>query len=142
MSFRRIMIGLDGEPLAFHAAEVGVELARALGAEVALVYVVERLLAQAPGIAPSELIAEDEKEGRSALDDALRLLPVGTSATRLMPTGEPAAEIVRAAREWGADLIVVGSHARHGLGRMLLGSVAEAVMRRAACPVLVVRKEG
>ncbi len=136
------MIALDGEPLAFHAAEVGVELARTLGAEIALVYVVERLLAQAPGISPAELMAEDEKEGRAALSNALRLLPEELSAARFMPAGEPAAEIVRASREWSADLIVVGSHARHGFGRMLLGSVAEAVMRQAGCPVLVVRKQG
>jgi nucleotide-binding universal stress UspA family protein len=142
VSFRRIMIAVDGEPLAFHAAEAGVGLAQALAAEVALIYVLEPLLAQAPGISPAELTAQDEKEGRGALDDALRLLPQGLSATRFMPVGEPAAEIVRAARGWGADLIVVGSHARHGLGRILLGSVAEAVMRHAGCPVLVVRKDG
>jgi universal stress protein A len=55
--------------------------------------------------------------------------------------GKPAAEIVNAAKEWPADVIVIGSHGRAGVTRVLLGSVAEAVMRHAPCPVLVVRPE-
>ena len=47
--------------------------------------------------------------------------------------------ILQAASEWGADLIVIGSHGRDGLTRALLGSVAEGVMRQAPCPVLVVK---
>jgi nucleotide-binding universal stress UspA family protein len=55
--------------------------------------------------------------------------------------GKTATEIVKAAKDWSADLIVIGSHGRGGVDRLLLGSVAEAVMRHAACPVLVVRAE-
>ncbi|MGE5112215.1 MAG: universal stress protein [Acidobacteriaceae bacterium] len=47
--------------------------------------------------------------------------------------------MVKAANEWPADLIVIGSHGRGGVERLLLGSVAESVTRHAACPVLVVR---
>ena len=50
--------------------------------------------------------------------------------------GDPATEIVRVAQERGADLIVMGTHGRTGLQRMLTGSVAEEVVRRATCPVL------
>jgi len=53
--------------------------------------------------------------------------------------GEPAAEIVRVARERGAGLIVISSHGRTGLGRILFGSTAESVVRHAHCPVLVVK---
>jgi nucleotide-binding universal stress UspA family protein len=53
--------------------------------------------------------------------------------------GEPAAEILRAADEVGADLIVMGTHGRGGLGRVLMGSVAESVLREAPCPVLIAR---
>lgn len=53
--------------------------------------------------------------------------------------GDPAEEIVRVARESEAELIVMGTHGRTGLGRLLLGSVAEEVMRKADCPVLTVR---
>ena len=53
--------------------------------------------------------------------------------------GEPAAEIVRVAEERGAGLIVISSHGRTGLGRILFGSTAESVVRHARCPVLVVK---
>jgi nucleotide-binding universal stress UspA family protein len=54
--------------------------------------------------------------------------------------GAPAEEILRAADEVGADLVVMGSHGRTGLSRLLMGSVAETVMRRAGCPVLLSRR--
>jgi universal stress protein A len=58
---------------------------------------------------------------------------------RLEP-GSPAETIVRIAREEGADLIVMGTHGRTGMSRMLMGSVAEAVVRKAPCPVLTLRQ--
>jgi nucleotide-binding universal stress UspA family protein len=56
-------------------------------------------------------------------------------------TGTPATAITKAAKDWPADLIVIGSHGRSGMRRALLGSVAEGVMRNAPCPVLVVRAQ-
>jgi nucleotide-binding universal stress UspA family protein len=53
--------------------------------------------------------------------------------------GDPAAEIIRAAQETGAELIVMGTHGRTGLQRLLMGSVAEQVLRKASCPVLTVK---
>ena len=63
----------------------------------------------------------------------------GLDVEELIVHGEPAAEIVRVARERGADLIVISSHGRTGLGRILFGSTAESVVRYAPCPVLVVK---
>lgn len=59
--------------------------------------------------------------------------------THRLSVGDPAGEIVRIAGEEGAEMIVLGTHGRSGLTRMLMGSVAEAVVRRAPCPVLVYR---
>jgi nucleotide-binding universal stress UspA family protein len=56
-----------------------------------------------------------------------------------MPVGKPALEIVKSAKEWPADVIVLGSHGRTGVARVFLGSVAEAVLRHAPCSVLVIR---
>jgi nucleotide-binding universal stress UspA family protein len=53
--------------------------------------------------------------------------------------GDPATEILALAQEIGCDLIVIGTHGRTGVGRLLMGSVAEAVLRRAPCPVLTVK---
>jgi nucleotide-binding universal stress UspA family protein len=59
-------------------------------------------------------------------------------AQRLL-CGKPADEIVRCAEEEGVDMIVMGTHGRRGLSRLLMGSVSEAVVRRAPCPVLTIK---
>ena len=80
-------------------------------------------------------------------DSAERELPrlaeceesAGLNVEELIVHGEAASEIVRVARERQVDLIVISSHGRSGLGRILFGSTAEAVVRHASCPVLVVK---
>ena len=63
----------------------------------------------------------------------------GLDVEEVIVHGDAAAEIVRVASERGVDLIVVSSHGRTGLGRIIFGSTAEAVVRHASCPVLVVK---
>ena len=80
-------------------------------------------------------------------DSAVRELPklaeceecAGLEIEELIVHGEAASEIVRVAKERKVDLIVIASHGRTGLGRILFGSTAEAVVRHASCPVLVVK---
>jgi universal stress protein A len=139
VSFRRILIAVNGEPLAAHAAELGIELASSLEAEIALVHAIEPGLSQAPGITPGDLISEGQREGRRLFDGFRQLLPPERPPLEFIQLGKPASEIVKTAREWRADIIVIGSHGRHGIQRALLGSVAEEVMRHAPCPVLVVK---
>ena len=64
----------------------------------------------------------------------------GTRVDHRLNEGHPVTEILGVAEEVNADMIVMGTHGRTGLGRLLLGSVAEQVMRKARCPVLTVRK--
>lgn len=75
---------------------------------------------------------------REALD-ALEPRDQSIVMDRALVEGDPATEIVRAADAYGADLIVMGTHGRRGLSRFVMGSVAEAVHRKAKCPVLTVR---
>jgi len=127
MSFGRILIAVDSEPIAAHAADIGVELARSLGAEVALIHVIDSRPAYAAetGISPNALIAQAQQDGKRLLAGFRQRLCLQPSALEFMQAGAPAAEIAKAAREWPADLIVIGSHGRGGLQRALLGSVAE-----------------
>jgi len=83
--------------------------------------------------------AEDTLEARCG-----QLRQSGIKARWRLEVGVPFEEIVKAAHEEGADMIVMGTHGRSGLNRLLLGSVAERVVRLALCPVLTVRqkKEG
>ena len=138
MSFSRILIAVDSDPVAAHAADIGVELARSLGANVALIHVIDAspVYGADTGISPNELIAQAEQDGKRLLA-GFRVLQA--SALEFVQAGTPANEIAKAAKQWPADLIVIGSHGRGGVQRVLLGSVAEGVMRHASCPVLVIR---
>jgi nucleotide-binding universal stress UspA family protein len=140
MTFGRVLIALDESALAAHAVAAGCDLARALKADIALVYVVDPTLAFLPesGIPAADLMAELKREGERLLSAAAKR--IGDSPTwQFVRMGKPADEVLAAAREWNADLIVIGTHGRSGMSRLVMGSTAESVLRRAACPVLVVR---
>jgi universal stress protein A len=143
LSFQRILVAVDAEPVAAHAADVGRELAHALGATLAFIYVVDPSTVAAPdgGIPASELIALAETDGKRVLAGFRPVMAGQSIPLEFVQVGTPASEIVKTATQWSADLIVIGSHGRGGLSRALLGSVAEAVMRHAPCPVLVIRAQ-
>jgi len=139
--FRKVLIAVDMSAAGVHATRIGLKLAASLGAEVAFVH------ACAPEVSDAGWLAVGSADlGRApdaeicevlaALDGEVQP-PAG--APRFTPMGDPAEGVVDMARAWPADLLVIGSHGREGLERVLLGSVAEAVARHAPCPVLVVR---
>lgn len=143
MRFRRVLVAVDESPIAAHAAEVGAAIARDLGAELAFVHV----LGPFPNPPLETLVTEDQLMAESSLE-AKGLLARLREHVSAKPTplefvrvGKAAPEILATAREWPADMVVIGSHGRGGVQRLALGSVAEAVMRKARCPVLVVRAQ-
>ncbi len=131
----RILVPLDFSPQSARALAYAEELARRFGAELLLLHVSE-LLAVVPG---SDLI---EAKVLTAQRDltllAERLRESGLTASGTVRAGAAHAEIVRVAAAERSDLIVMGTHGRGGLARALMGSVAERVVRRAGCPVLMV----
>ncbi len=143
MTFRRIMIALDESALSAHAMDVGIALAAALRAEVALIYVVDPGLAYTAqaGIPPAVLLADLKREGHALLAAAVERTGGTPPPRQFLHEGHPGREIVAAAREWEAELIVLGTHGRSGLTRVVMGSTAEEVLRHAPCPVVVVRSE-
>lgn len=143
MSFQKILIAVDGSTVAAHAADVGIELARLLGGELGFVHAVDPSANYAPdsGIAAAALLAQAEQEGKGLLNDYHLRASFQRPSHEFLQVGRPATEIVKAAQEWPADLIVIGSHGRGGVTHVLIGSVAEGVMRHAHCPVLVVRAQ-
>jgi len=144
MSFRKILIAVDESAFAARAADVGFELARSLGAEVALIHAVDpAVVAYAPegGIPAGELANLAQQDGKRLLAAFAQRASLQPAPLEFIHVGKTATEIVKAAKDWPADLIVIGSHGRGGINRLLLGSVAEAVMRQAECPVLVVRAQ-
>ncbi len=144
MNFKKILVAIDGSDLATRVADVAVELARALGGEVALVHAVDAAtghLAESL-LSPSDMIPAAEEEGKRLLAEMRQRMAAQPPSLEILPVGSPATEVVKAAKDWSADLIVIGSHGRAGVQKVLFGSVGESVMRNAPCPVLVVRAEG
>lgn len=139
----RICCALDFSDTSRLAMARAAEMARHCGAQLTLLHV-----HQPPSQPTVELLAPARALEELATVDLARDLAVWrTEAERIATTavrmalveGDPAAEILRYARDHGVDLLVLGTHGRTGLRRLVLGSVAERVVRQAPCPVMVVR---
>jgi len=143
MSFKQILIAIDGSAPSIDAARTGFDLAADLSAKVTTIYIVDPPVPYSGGIgiAPDELLRVAGRDSEQAMTALRGAVQVPEGADHLVRVGHPAETILQVARDLRADMIVIGSHGRSGLGRVLLGSVAESVVRQASCPVLVVRKE-
>ena len=145
--YQRILVPVDGSETANKALVAALQMARESSGRVRLVHVVEELAYltgyEQYGGYSGELVSAMREAGNKVLDDALSIArSAGVQAdSRLYDKlGERLAEVVaEAADDWKADLVVVGTHGRRGLGRMLLGSGAEQILRLARVPVLVIR---
>ena len=145
--FKRILVPIDGSATANKALTAALQLARDAGGQLLLVHVVEELAFvdgyDMYGGHSGELLRVMREAGEKLLDEALAVArSAGVPAERMLfdTFGERLADVVRdAARKWNADLIVVGTHGRRGLGRVFLGSGAEQIIRLAPVPVLVFR---
>jgi nucleotide-binding universal stress UspA family protein len=139
MPFQRLLVAIDGSEFAAHALEVASSLAAALDAHIGLVHVIDpKLVAGETGVPADQLWAVWRRDGHGLLDTAASALPAQPPAWKFLRKGAPWKEIIASAREWPADLLVVGTHGRSGLTRLLLGSTAEEVVRHGPCPVVVV----
>ena len=146
MEIRSILLPTDFSECARHAVPYAAELARLVGARVVCLHDVEPVV-PAVGWTPIAEPLPVADVGEQLEDSAARELPrfarceefEGLDVEDVITRGEAAAEIVRVASERAADLIVISSHGRAGLGRILFGSTAESVVRHAPCPVLVVK---
>ena len=145
--YKRILIPVDGSETANKALVTALQLARETGGRVRLVHVVEELAYLSGytefGGYSGELITAIRETGTKLLNDAMAIAQAaGVEADNLLLDnfGGRLAEVVAdAAKQWNADLIVLGTHGRRGVGRALLGSGAEQIIRLAPVPVLVVR---
>jgi len=140
--YKKILVALDREAGAEVALPVAVDLAKSDGTVIRLVYV-----APTPSaiVAEGRVIAYADQEsdrlqhiGMVYLREAAHQL-AGLPVEYAVRFGEPAEEILEEAREFGADLVVMATHGRSGVARLMLGSVAEAVLRRSEVPVVLVR---
>ena len=143
--FERIVVGLDGSPVSEVALHTGAELAERLGLPLHLVRVADLARVHWGSSEASEAYAELTQEMTREKDEATRYLESvaqppherGVAVSVEVRSGAAARELVEAVTP--RDLLVVSSHGRHGLERLLIGSVAEEVARRAPSSVLIAR---
>ena len=143
MNFRKILIAVDNSTCSEKAAKIGYEMAKTFGAAVALVNIIEPMPAtinQDLTLAPVFLDTYDNTEENSheLLKEIEKRFGDGIETTYLSVVDSAAHGIINQAEEWAADLIVIGTYGRTGLYHFLMGSVAEHVARKAACPVLII----
>jgi nucleotide-binding universal stress UspA family protein len=142
--FKKILVATDFSQHASAAVRLATELAKAAGdCELRLLHVLDLV----PYSLPDGMPIYDAVTLTRVRDDATRRLSeqkqeaLKSGVRRVEATlldGQPSYQIVRVAADWDAGVIVIGTHGRRGFSRLLLGSVAERVVRKAHCPVLVV----
>ncbi len=138
---RRILVAIDFSAGSDEALTQAITLAGQMHADLELVYVLEAGVdVFVAGLTAFDSEQVDLRAGieRELANRAERARERGIACRTLVLQGNPSIEVTRRAREIGADLVVVGTHGRTGLSHVLLGSVAEKIVRRSICPVLTV----
>ncbi len=136
-----ILVPTDFSPCSREALTYAAALAKRFGAKVVVFHVIETWsYAMTESLQWTDLYANLTTVVEPLLDGLVQeLQDGGVAAAGAFTQGVSYDEIVKKAREEGADLIVIGTHGRRGMGHFLMGSVAERVVRLSPCPVLTVR---
>ncbi len=147
IDIQRILLPTDFSAYSATATQYACELATKFAAELHLLHTLEVHLSSTPAFAMGLALPTHVHESRAAAEKALAgvLDPqwaVGRKVVHAVVEGSPKVEIVRYARTHHMDVIVLATHGRSGLAHVLMGSVAESVVRTAPCPVLTVRPAG
>jgi len=137
--FATVAIATDGSASVTRAAAMGIDLARRFDAQLVGISVIDtREVETAPEHLQAELEAALTERATAALDTLAAM--ADAPIERVVERGRPAAAVIAAAEAVDAELLVVGTRGRHGENRLLLGSVAERLVRTAPMPVCTVRQ--
>ena len=144
MSLQKILCPLDFSEVSLRGMDRAREIGEKFQAEVILLFVAEPITYMPLMGHAVELIGEIEEEvERQAREKFQELLSqFSGKVSHRIQRGSAPQEIIRVAEEEKVDLIVIGTHSRRGISRLILGSTAEKVVRQAPCDVLVVRSQG
>jgi nucleotide-binding universal stress UspA family protein len=145
IDIKRILVGTDFSARALLALRYGAEFAKVFQAELLLCHILEPtdFIATLPPVGesyiPANLPQMQEQQAKTQCEKLIADLQI-PNARIILVHGTPFAELVRTARTENADLLILGTHGRGAIAHLLLGSVAERVVRAAPCPVLTVRE--
>jgi len=150
---KKILIGIGESKFADNATQYGFDLARKLKTQVGLIHIIEPTVvtpmstadtsmglpfdSTMEGVMPELMHIQDE-QSKQMIASAINKYGDGLQVTVFNEFGDTAEGILSCAKEFGAEMIVIGTHSRTGIDRFLMGSVAEHVVRHSEIPVLVV----
>jgi nucleotide-binding universal stress UspA family protein len=144
--YHKILVPVDGSETSTRGLHEAIRLAKIHGGELRLVHIVNEFILDvtySPGLYPENLIESLRNGGKAILDAAQAAVQsAGVKAECVLLEsigGVPADFILAQAKDWKADLIVMGTHGRRGLLRLALGSNADLVVRGATMPVMLIR---
>lgn len=141
MKYDKILLLADDSPLSLKAIKFGYQLAADLKTNVVLLHVIDEALAMGnvdAGIFPEQAMAKMKTHADALLNRFIVDCSNGIETEILIMAGEVKNVVIAAAKELDAKMIIMGTHSRKGLDRLLLGSLTESVLRSSAIPVLVV----
>jgi nucleotide-binding universal stress UspA family protein len=143
----KILIAIEDSQYSERAAGYGFDLAEKLNASVALLhvnevpvgtsYIADPMLNESQVVLP-DLIQLQDESSKKLLDRISEVYAGRVPTYTYTKLGNPRDEILATAEEWGADMIILGTHGRTGFDHFISGSVSEKVVRKAKCPVLII----
>ena len=146
--YQRILVAVDGSPTSLRGLDEAIKVAKSGGGRLMLVNVVNELLMTGdvvPSVYYDSIVQSLRESGIKVLEQTAAIVRRADVACepQLIETlgGRVADQIVKQAKDWSADLIVMGTHGRRGLERLAMGSDAELVLRLSHVPVLLVRDQ-
>ncbi len=150
MAYKRILVPVDGSPTSNAGLREAIQTAKGQDASIQLVHVVDYHYLMMGGLEAGayiedlmESLTQSGKRILKRAEEQVRKAGVPVTSVLLESSAGTAADaIVRQAKKWKADVVVLGTHGRRGVRRMLMGSDAEQVVRNSPVPVMLVRSPG
>lgn len=143
--YQRIMVAVDGSATSDRGLQEAINLARDQQAKLAIVHVTDIVVVFGAGQFPGAYVEATREIARRVVEHARKAaqdagIETEIQSPEIVTSGYHVGDkIGECAREWKADLLVAGTHGRRGVSRLLIGSVAERIVRAAPCPLLLVR---
>ncbi len=139
--YKTILCPVDFDDNSLAALDKAVELANHFKSAVLLLHVLPIVINIGEIPPPRALYEDQEKAARAKLEDIAKAKLAGLGHQSLLYVGDIISSILEAQKQHRPDLLVIATHGRKGLKRLVLGSVAEGIVRKATCPVLTIREE-
>ena len=138
--YRKILCPIDFDENSLAALDEAIEVAHHFNAAIALVHVIPIIVQYGEVAIAPQIYAQHENEARAKLAALTEKKLVGIIHEEIIYTGDITGSILQSIGRFGPDIVVMATHGRSGIAHLILGRVAEAVVRKANCPVLTIRR--